>query len=45
MYCPIKHRQRLDAENDSRVKLSSINLNFDDLCANSPISNLILVFS
>uniref|UniRef100_A0A9J8C488 Uncharacterized protein n=1 Tax=Cyprinus carpio carpio TaxID=630221 RepID=A0A9J8C488_CYPCA len=29
-----KHRQRLDAENDLRVKLSSITPNFDDLCAN-----------
>ncbi len=28
-----KHRQRLDAENDLRVKLSSIAPNFDDLCA------------
>lgn len=28
-----KHRQRLDAENDLRVKLSSITPNFDDLCA------------
>ncbi|KAL1281206.1 hypothetical protein QQF64_000009 [Cirrhinus molitorella] len=28
-----KHRQRLDAENDLRVKLSSIGPNFDDLCA------------
>uniref|UniRef100_A0A672M114 HAT C-terminal dimerisation domain-containing protein n=1 Tax=Sinocyclocheilus grahami TaxID=75366 RepID=A0A672M114_SINGR len=29
-----KHRQRLDAENDLRVKLSSITPNFDNLCAN-----------
>lgn len=29
-----KSRQRLDAENDLRVKLSSITPNFDDLCAN-----------